>query len=350
MRRLTLTRPDDWHIHLRDGDYLKNAVADASRYFGRAIVMPNLQPPVDSATRAKAYRDEILAVRPAGNSFEPLMTLYITPATTADTVVEAANTEFVHAFKLYPAGATTNSEAGITAIESLYPIFEAMQEHGIALCIHGEVTDNSVDIFDREHRFIDETLAPICDRFPELKIIFEHITTQEAVQFVQSRENNVGATITVHHLLYNRNHMLAGGMRPIYYCLPVLKRNIHQDALIAAATSGDQRFFLGTDSAPHPRAAKENACGCAAGCYTAHAAIELYAEVFDAANALDKLEAFASFYGPDFYGLPRNSDTITLTEKIWQVPATMEFGPDKLIPIRGGESIHWQVEGAHESN
>lgn len=349
MRRLTITRPDDWHIHLRDGDYLPNTVSDAARYFGRAIVMPNLQPPVDSPARAADYRDRILANRPPGSSFNPLMTLYITPQTTPKLVAEAAAVDYIHAFKLYPAGATTNSDAGVAAIESLYPVFEAMQANHVVLCIHGEVTNSEVDIFDREHRFIDETLAPICESFPALKIVFEHITTHQAVEFVRSREHNVGATITAHHLLYNRNQMLAGGMRPIYYCLPVLKRNTHQNALIEAATSGDHRFFLGTDSAPHPRPAKENACGCAAGCYTAHAAIELYAEVFDAANALDKLEGFASFYGPDFYGLARNTDQITLEEKTWEVPAALPFGTNQLAPIRGSEEIKWQIAGSDES-
>ena len=345
MRRLTITRPDDWHIHLREGEYLPDTVKDASRYFGRAIVMPNLRPPVDSVSLAEAYHAKILETRPKGSTFNPLMTLYITPATTPDTVAGAAASTIVHAFKLYPAGATTNSEAGVAAIETLYPVFEAMQKHQVPLCIHGEVTNNEVDIFDREQRFIDETLAPICAQFPELRVIFEHITTAEAAQFVQSRASNVAATITAHHLLYNRNHMLAGGMRPIYYCLPVLKRNTHQSALIDAAVSGDARFFLGTDSAPHPRSAKENPCGCAAGCYTAHAAIELYAEVFAAAGALDKLESFASFNGPDFYQLPRNDDTITLIESPWQVPPSLRFGSDDLVPIRGGETIHWQVEG-----
>lgn len=349
MRRLTITRPDDWHIHLRDDDYLPDTVRDAARYFGRAIVMPNLQPPVDSTTRAAEYRDRILANRPKGSEFDPLMTLYITPETNPETVAQAAAADYVHAFKLYPAGATTNSDAGVSVIESLYPVFDAMQTHRVVLCIHGEVTSSDVDIFDRERRFIDETLTPICEQFPELKLVFEHITTREAVQFVQSREQNVAATITAHHLLYNRNHMLAGGMRPIYYCFPILKRNIHQDALIEAAISGDQRFFLGTDSAPHPRPAKENPCGCAAGCYTAHAAIELYAEIFDAAGGLDKLEGFASFYGPDFYGLPRNNDKITLEEKDWLVPETLPFGSDQLVPIRGNEPIKWQIVGNDES-
>lgn len=344
MQRITITRPDDWHIHLRDGAYLADTVRDASRYFGRAIVMPNLQPPVDSAERADEYRRQILDCVPEGRHFDPLLTLYITPETSPETVKAAANNEHVYAFKLYPAGATTNSEAGVSAIETLYPVFEEMERSGIALCIHGEVTNPEVDIFDRESRFIDETLTPICDRFPGLKIIFEHITTEQAVQFVESRTNNLAATITVHHLLYNRNHMLSGGMKPLYYCLPVLKRNTHQRALIKAAVSGDPRFFLGTDSAPHPRAAKENACGCAAGSYTAHAAIELYAEVFESEGALSKLEGFASWFGPDFYGLPRNDDTITLVKKPWQVPATLNFGDDELIPIRANESIGWTIE------
>jgi dihydroorotase len=343
MRRLTLTRPDDWHIHLRDGDYLGQTVLDASRYFGRAIVMPNLTPPVATAADAERYYQEICQQRPAGNSFQPLMTLYITPETSPQTVVDAAASDVVKAFKLYPAGATTNSDAGVSAIESLYPVFAEMEKAGVVLCIHGEVTNPEVDIFDREAAFIEQTLGPICAHFPELKIVFEHITTSEAVQFVHAQNKNVAATITVHHLLYNRNHMLAGGMRPIYYCLPILKRGTHQQALIEAATSGSEKFFLGTDSAPHPRSAKENACGCAAGSYTAHAALELYAEVFAAQDALPQLEGFASFWGPDFYGLPRNADQITLQEESWQVPEFLPFGEESLIPIRGGETIRWRV-------
>lgn len=343
MRRLTITRPDDWHIHLRDGDYLKQTVADAGRYFGRAIVMPNLSPPVATAADAERYYREICEQRPAGNSFEPLMTLYITPKTNETTVIEAAASDVVKAFKLYPAGATTNSDAGVSAIESLYPVFAEMEKSGVVLCIHGEVTNSEVDIFDREARFIEQTLAPICQNFPELKVVLEHITTREAVQFVEAQNDHVAATITVHHLLYNRNDMLAGGMRPIYYCLPILKRNTHQQALVQAAISGNQKFFLGTDSAPHPRSAKENACGCAAGSYTAHGALELYAEVFDSQNALDKLEGFASFFGPDFYGLTRNPDQVTLEEQAWQVPESLPFGKDSLIPIRAGETIRWRV-------
>ncbi len=343
MRRLTITRPDDWHIHLRDGDYLHQTVADASRYFGRAIVMPNLTPPVATAADAERYYQAICDKRPAGCKFEPLMTLYITPDTDAKIVQEAAASEIVKAFKLYPAGATTNSAAGVSAIETLYPVFAEMEKLGVVLCIHGEVTNAEVDIFDREARFIEQTLAPICQSFPNLKVVLEHITTREAAEFVEAQNEQVAATITVHHLLYNRNHMLAGGMRPIYYCLPILKRDIHQQALIKAAVSGSRKFFLGTDSAPHPRSAKENACGCAAGSYTAHGAIELYAEVFDAQDALDKLEGFASLHGPDFYGLPRNQDQITLEEYPWEVPATLPFGNESLIPIRAGEKIRWRV-------
>ena len=349
MRRITITRPDDWHIHLRDGDYLEATVADVARYFGRAIVMPNLVPAIDTVLAAKNYQEKISSLVPAGSHFQPLMTLYITPSTTAETVKQASESGLVHAFKLYPAGATTNSAAGVDAISSLYPVFEAMQTHGMPLCIHGEVTHQETDIFDREDAFIHESLAPICRNFPELKVIFEHITTKQAVDFILAQSSNVGATITAHHLLYNRNHLLAGGIKPVYYCLPVLKRNTHQTALIEAATSGDPHFFLGTDSAPHPRSAKENACGCAAGCYTAHAAIELYAEVFAAVDALDHLEAFASFNGPDFYGLQRNSDKITLIEKSWDVPEALQFGQDELIPIRCGEQIHWQLEASVDS-
>ena len=353
-RQLTITRPDDWHIHLRDEDYLPACVADASRYFGRLIVMPNLVPPVTDAEAAKAYRQRILACARPGpfneegqDSFEPLMTLYITPETNATTVSEACRSGIVNAFKLYPAGATTNSAAGVDQIESLYPLFEAMQDQGMPLSIHGEVTDPTTDIFDREALFIEQQLSPICEKFPELKVILEHITTSDAVDFVNSASPNVAATITVHHLLYNRNDLLSGGIRPIYYCLPVLKRNTHQQALINAATSGSNKFFLGTDSAPHPKTAKENACGCAAGCYSAHAAIELYAEAFAQENALDKLEGFASFHGADFYGLARNKDTITLIEEPWEVPQTQPFGNDQLIPLRAGTTVNWRVAASN---
>lgn len=343
MRSFTITRPDDWHLHLRDGDYLEHTVKDAARYFGRAIIMPNLNPPVATASDAERYYRQIMDWVPTGKQFEPLMTLYITPDTSPETVRGAAESAVVKAFKLYPAGATTNSDAGVSAIETLYPVFAEMEKLGVVLCIHGEVTNAEIDIFDREAMFIEQSLGPICRQFPNLKIVFEHITTNDAVQFVQSEGPNVAATITAHHLLYNRNDMLAGGMRPIYYCLPVLKRNTHQVALIKAAISGNPKFFLGTDSAPHPRHAKESACGCAAGSYTEHAALELYAEVFDAQGALEKLEGFASFFGPDFYGLPRHEDTITLQEEAWLVPDTLAFGQDELIPIRNGEHIAWRV-------
>ena len=305
--------------------------------------MPNLVPPIDSVPAAVDYRNRIIASTPQGAAFSPLMTLYITSDTDPETVVEASQSGIVQAFKLYPAGATTNSEAGVESIKALYPVFDAMQTRGMPLCIHGEVTTQTIDIFDREAAFIEESLAPVCKQFPELKIIFEHITTKQAVEFVSNTSGNVAATITAHHLLFNRNHMLAGGMKPLYYCLPILKRNDHQQALIAAATSGDPRFFLGTDSAPHPRSAKESACGCSAGSYTAHAAIELYAEAFDKVGALEKLEAFSSFYGPDFYGLPRNQDKIMLTEEPWKVPDNLQFGNDLLVPIRTGEWITWKV-------
>ena len=345
MRSISITRPDDWHVHLRDDSYLKTTVEDISRYFGRAIVMPNLDPPVVTVADAKRYQDDIISVLPSGSSFTPLMTLYMTDQTTPEIVGEAKESGFIQAMKLYPAGVTTNSAAGVRAIDDLYPILEAMQAHQLVLAVHGEVADDSIDIFDREKVFIDRHLSDICATFPELKIVFEHISTQEAATFVTEASDNVAATITAHHLLFNRNDLLAGGMRPIYYCLPILKRDVHQQALIAAATSGNSSFFLGTDSAPHPRASKEHACGCAAGAYTAHAAIELYTEVFDEAASLDQLEAFASLRGPDFYGLPRNQDTVTLTEEPWDIPATQTFGKDELIPIRAGESVRWSVEG-----
>lgn len=341
MQSITLRRPDDWHIHLRDDDYLPRTVKDAARYFQRVLVMPNLVPPVTDVSLARAYRDRILEHAPEG--FTPVMALYLTDQTTTDHVVEASQSGFTPAFKLYPAGATTNSAFGVNAIEAMFPVFEAMQEHDVILSIHGEVTDSDVDIFDREAVFIDQMLSRIVKAFPELRIILEHITTREASQFVAEASDRVAATITVHHLLFNRNDMLVGGMKPVHYCLPILKRDVHQNALIQAAVSGDSSFFLGTDSAPHPRHAKENACGCAAGCYTAHAAIELYAEVFAEENALDKLEGFASEYGADFYRYERNTDTITLEETEWQIDNTLTFGTDELVPTRGGETIRWQV-------
>ena len=345
MTTLTLTRPDDWHVHLRDGVALNTTVPDISRYFGRAIIMPNLVPPVTNAKEAKAYYDRIMAANPAPN-FTPLIVLYLTDQTSAQDIIEAKESGLVVAAKLYPAGATTNSSSGVTDIANIYPVLEAMQEVGMPLLIHGEVTDNEIDIFDREHIFIETILKPLVAKFTDLRIVLEHITTKDAVEFVTNASDNVAATITAHHLLFNRNHMLVGGIRPHYYCLPILKRNIHQQALITAATSGNQKFFLGTDSAPHAQHAKESACGCA-GSYTAHAAIELYAEVFEEAGALDKLEAFASINGPTFYKLPMNSDTITLVKSPWKVPETIMFGDDKIVPIRAGEEINWQVSDSN---
>jgi dihydroorotase len=339
---ITIVRPDDWHVHLRDGEVLTNTVADISRYFGRAIVMPNLVPPVTNAALAKSYYDRIMAASPSKH-FKPLMVLYLTDNTSAQDIIDAKESGIVYAAKLYPAGATTNSSSGVTDVAKLKAVFAAMQSVGMPLLIHGEVTTDDIDIFDREQVFIDTILAPLVASYPDLKVVLEHITTKNAVDFVQSAGENVAATITVHHLLFNRNDMLVGGIRPHYFCLPILKRNIHQQALVGAATSGSAKFFLGTDSAPHAQHAKESACGCA-GSYTAHAAIELYAEVFEQENALDKLEAFASLNGPAFYQLPVNDDKITLVKKSWQVPATLSFGNDVVVPIRGDDSIAWQVE------
>ncbi|RRV68732.1 dihydroorotase [Stutzerimonas stutzeri] len=341
--RLTLLRPDDWHIHLRDGAVLPHTVADVARQFARAIIMPNLVPPVRTADEAEAYRERILAARPAGSRFEPLMVLYLTDSTTPDDIRRAKASGFVHAVKLYPAGATTNSASGVTAIDNVFDVLETMAEVGMPLLVHGEVTRGEIDIFDREKYFIDEQLSRVTAKFPTLRVVFEHITTRDAVQFVQAAGANVGATITAHHLLYNRNHMLVGGIRPHLFCLPVLKRNLHQEALLDAATSGNPKFFLGTDSAPHAQYAKEAACGCA-GCYTAHAAIELYAEAFEQRQALDKLEPFASHFGPDFYGLPRNTDQITLVREEWEVPTSLPFGEQLVIPLRAGERLHWRLE------
>ncbi|MDG1732894.1 MAG: dihydroorotase [Thalassotalea sp.] len=342
MTTLTITRPDDWHVHLRDGELLKDTVNDIGRYFGRAIIMPNLVPPVMNAEQAQSYYDRIQAVN-THKQFEPLMVLYLTDNTTVADIAEVMASGIVYAAKLYPAGATTNSDSGVTDIKNIYPVLEAMQDAGLPLLLHGEVTDNDIDIFDREKVYIDRILTPVVKDFPNLRIVLEHITTKDAVDFVMSAGKNVAATITAHHLLFNRNHMLVGGIRPHYFCLPILKRNTHQQALITAATSGNSKFFLGTDSAPHIKDNKENACGCA-GSYTAHAAIELYAEVFEQENALDKLEAFASHNGPDFYQLPRHQDTITLTKQSWDVPETMPLGNDVVVPIRAGEQILWQVK------
>ncbi|WP_040261029.1 dihydroorotase [Pseudomonas massiliensis] len=340
--RITLLRPDDWHIHLRDGAALTQTVADVSRTFARAIVMPNLVPPVRNAEQADAYRQRILAARPAGSRFEPLMVLYLTDRTSAEDIRVARASGFVHAAKLYPAGATTNSDSGVTSIDNLFPVLEVMAEVGLPLLVHGEVTHSEVDVFDREKAFIDQHMSRIVARFPSLKGVFEHITTADAVAFVKSAGSNLGATITAHHLLYNRNHMLVGGIRPHFYCLPILKRNIHQDALIEAAISGNERFFLGTDSAPHARHAKEAACGCA-GCYTAYAALELYAEAFDRAGALDRLEGFASLHGPRFYGLPTNTEKVTLVRDPWLAPASLPFGDHEVAPLRAGESLQWRL-------
>ncbi len=343
MNELTITRPDDWHAHLRDGAALEHTCADLARYFGRVIVMPNLSPPATTVAEATQYRDRILAaMAPLERRFEPLMTLYLTDRTDAAEIALAAASSFVHAVKLYPAGATTNSAAGVARLEGLYGTLAAMEEADLPLLVHGEVTDHDIDIFDREKVFIDRHLAPIAERFPGLRIVFEHITTRDAVAFVREARSGIAATITAHHLLYNRNDMLVGGIRPHYYCLPVLKRNIHQLELQEAATSGNPRFFLGTDSAPHSTGAKETRCGCA-GVYTAHAAIEFYAEVFEQLGALDALEAFASHFGPDFYRLPRNTDSITLRQQEWQVPEQLPLGRDFLTPLRAGESLSWRV-------
>lgn len=339
---LTLLRPDDWHIHLRDGAALRSTVPHAAKTFGRAIVMPNLVPPVQNAEQALAYRQRILDQRPAGSQFEPLMVLYLTDNTTPAMIAEAKSAGVV-ACKLYPAGATTNSDSGVTDINKIYPALAAMQEHGLCFLLHGEVTDSSIDIFDREQVFIDTTLRQLVKDFPTLKMVLEHITTREAAEFVAAAGDNLAATITAHHLLYNRNHMLAGGIRPHYYCLPILKRNTHQQALIQAATSGSPKFFLGTDSAPHAQNKKEAACGCA-GSYTAYTALELYAEAFASANALDKLENFASIFGPRFYGLQPNSETVTLKRSPWTVPDSLDLGDDRIIPLCAGETLQWRLQ------
>ena len=343
MNELTITRPDDWHVHLRDGAALEQTCADMARYFGRVIVMPNLTPPATSVAQALTYRDRITAAMSnAPRQFEPLMVLYLTDQTDAAEINLAAASDFVHGVKLYPAGATTNSDAGVAELDGLFPVLAAMEEADLPLLVHGEVTDHHIDIFDREKVFIDRHLEPIAKRFPGLRIVFEHITTRDAVQFVREAGNNVAATITAHHLMFNRNDMLVGGIRPHYYCLPILKRNVHQNELMEAASSGNTKFFLGTDSAPHTRQSKESGCGCA-GVYTAHAAIEFYAEVFDQLGALDKLEGFASHFGADFYRLPRNSDTVTLRKEEWQVPAQLPLGEDTLTPLAAGETIAWKV-------
>jgi dihydroorotase len=338
---LTITRPDDWHLHVRDGAALRTVVPHTAAQFGRAIIMPNLKPPVTTAAQAVAYRDRIRAAVPEGTSFEPLMTLYLTDNLPADEIARAKDAGVV-ALKLYPAGATTNSDAGVTDIRKTYKTLEAMQRAGLLLLVHGEVTSPDIDLFDREAVFIDQQMIPLRRDFPELKVVFEHITTKEAAQYVAEAGPFTAATLTAHHLLYNRNAIFTGGIRPHYYCLPVLKRETHRLALMAAATGGNAKFFLGTDSAPHPAHLKEHATGCA-GCYTAHAAIEMYAEAFDVAGALDKLEGFASFHGADFYGLPRNTGTITLKRESWTPPESFAFGEAELKPLRSGEALPWKL-------
>jgi len=343
MDTITITRPDDWHLHLRDGAQMADVLAHTSRQFARAIVMPNLKPPVTTVAAAAAYRDRILAALPKGTPFAPLMTLYLTDNTAPDEIARAKASGFVHAVKYYPAGATTNSDSGVTSLDRAFPAIEAMARHDVPLLLHGEVTTSGVDVFDREKVFIETVLAEIRRRFPDLRVVLEHITTREAVEFVSAAPANVAATVTAHHLLYNRNAIFQGGIRPHWYCLPVLKREEHREALVRAATSGSAKFFLGTDSAPHAKHTKEHACGCA-GCYTAHAALELYAEAFAAAGALERLQGFASFHGPDFYRLPRNEGTVTLAREAWDVPAEYGFGGEALVPLRAGEQLAWRMQ------
>ena len=342
MDRLTLTRPDDWHLHLRDGQAMASVLEDTARRFGRAIVMPNLKPPVITTQQALDYRERIMSELPEGSAFEPLMTLYLTDNTPVEEVSRARLSGRVHGVKLYPAGATTHSDAGVTRISRCFAVLEKMEQLGLPLLIHGESTDPEVDIFDREKAFVDEVLGPVVERFSNLKVVLEHITTRDAVQYVEVTGPNVAATITPHHLLLNRNALFLGGIRPHHYCLPVLKREEHREALVEAATSANPKFFLGTDSAPHSRPTKEAGCGCA-GIYNAHAAIELYATAFEEAGALDKLEGFASHFGADFYGLPRNADSITLLREEWTVPQTLRFGGEELVPLRAGETIPWKL-------
>jgi dihydroorotase len=342
MDRLTLKRPDDWHLHLRDGPAMASVLSHTARRFARAIVMPNLKPPVRTTREALAYRSRIVAALPRGSSFEPLMTLYLTDDTPPEEVEAAKACGQVHAVKLYPAGATTHSDAGVTRISRCFHTLEKMQETGLPLLVHGESTDPAVDVFDREKAFIDEVLGPMVERFPGLKIVLEHITTRDAAQYVEVTGPNVAATITAHHLLMNRNALFMGGIRPHHYCLPVLKREGHREALVEAATSGNPKFFLGSDSAPHSRGDKETACGCA-GIYTGHAALELYAVAFEEAGALERLEGFASVFGARFYGLPVSEATVTLVREEWQVPARLPFGDDELVPLRAGEGIPWKL-------
>ena len=340
---LTLTRPDDWHLHVRDADALASVVPHTARQFARAIIMPNLQPPVTNTAQAIAYRERILASVQDGAHFNPLMTLYLTNQTSVADILEAKASRMVQAVKLYPAGATTNSADGVTDISKTWPVLEAMEEQGLPLLVHAEVTDPQVDIFDREPVFISRHLEPLTARFPALKVVLEHVTTHEGIAFVNAAPATVAATITAHHLLLNRNAMFRGGLQPHTYCLPVLKREAHREALLAAATSGTRKFFLGSDSAPHPRERKESACGCA-GIYTAHAALEMYAQAFEEAGALQRLEGFASHFGPDFYGLPRNTDTLTLVKQDWQIPDSYPLGDSTLVPLFAGETLHWQLK------
>ena len=342
MDRLTLTRPDDWHLHLRDGAAMASVLADSARRFARAIVMPNLKPPVRTTYQALDYRERILAALPGEVAFEPLMTLYLTDDTPPEEIARARLSGHVHGVKLYPAGATTHSDAGVTRISRCFHALEKMQEVGLPLLVHGESTDPAIDVFDREKAFIDEVLGPTVERFPGLKIVLEHITTRDAVQYVEVTGPNVAATVTAHHLLMNRNALFMGGIRPHHYCLPVLKREEHREALVEAATSGNPKFFLGTDSAPHPRRDKETGCGCA-GIYTGHAALELYAVAFEEAGALERLEGFASVFGAGFYGLPVNEDRVTLVREDWTVPQRLKFGDDELVPLRAGETIPWKL-------
>ncbi|MBI3731524.1 MAG: dihydroorotase [Burkholderiales bacterium] len=344
-QQITITRPDDWHLHVRDGAALASVLPHTAAQFARAIIMPNLKPPVTTTEQAADYRERILAALPAGMSFEPLMTLYLTNNTPPDEIRRAKDSGFVHAVKLYPAGATTNSDAGVTDLKNCYKTLETMQEVGMPFLVHGEVTDPEIDLFDREAVFIDRVMQPLRKDMPELKVVFEHITTSDAAAYVAESGGPIAATITAHHLLYNRNEIFKGGIRPHYYCLPVLKRETHRQALVKAAISGSKRFFLGTDSAPHAKGLKEHACGCA-GCYTALHAMELYAQAFEQAGALDKLEAFASFNGPDFYQLPRNSGSITLVREDWQMPAELPFADTSIVPLNSGETLHWKMQTA----
>jgi len=342
MQSISLIQPDDWHLHVRDGEAMASVIPHTARQFARAIIMPNLKTPITTVDMALAYRKQILAALPDGSDFQPLMTLYLTDNTSAEEIFKAATCEHIYAVKLYPSGATTNADAGVTDLKHTHDALRAMQETGLPLLIHGEVTDPGIDVFDREKVFIHDQLMPLMGYFPLLKVVLEHITTRDAVDFILNAPLNVAATITAHHLLMNRNEMFKGGIRPHHYCLPILKRETHREALTFAATSGNSKFFLGTDSAPHPKGAKESACGCA-GMYTAHAAIELYAEAFANVGALDKLEAFASFYGPDFYGLPRNTSSITLQQQEWTVPEHYPLGKQQVIPLRAGETINWTL-------